>query len=208
MLVFGLTGGIASGKSSVAARFLARGLAVVDADRVARQVVLPGTDGLREVTDAFGPSVLCADGTLDRKALAARIFDRADDRARLNAILHPRIALATQDALEGHRAAGRDLACYEAALLVENGLADAFRPLVVVAVSEATQIERLCGRDGVTQAEARARLSAQMPLAQKLAAADLVVRNDDGRDALLTAADAALDAVCTKLGLPMRPPAP
>jgi len=205
--VFGLTGGIASGKSAVASRFRARGLPVVDADLIARQVVDLGTPGLAEVAQAFGPGILAADGTLDRKALAARIFESPTERRRLNGILHPRIAIATQEALDVLRGAGRDLACYEAALLVENGLTDAFRPLVVVAVSESTQIARLCARDSITEAEARARLAAQMPLAEKLAKADLVIANDSDRPALFAATDTALDTVCTRLGLATRPPA-
>jgi dephospho-CoA kinase len=205
--VFGLTGGIASGKSAVASRFRARGLPVVDADLIARQVVDLGTPGLAEVAQAFGPGILAADGTLDRKALAARIFESPMERRRLNGILHPRIAIATQEALDVLRSGGMDLACYEAALLVENGLTDAFRPLVVVAVSESTQIARLCTRDSITEAEARARLAAQMPLAEKLAKADLVIANDGDQAALLAATDAALNAVCTRLGIATRPPA-
>jgi len=181
---------------------------VVDADLIARQVVDLGTPGLAEVAQAFGPAVLATDGTLDRKALAARIFESPVERRRLNGILHPRIAIATQQALDTLRAGGAELACYEAALLVENGLAEAFRPLVVVAVSESTQIARLCARDAISEAEARARLAAQMPLSEKLAKADLVVANDGDRDALLAATDAALDAVCMRLGIEARPPAP
>src|SRR5580658_10202629 len=129
MRVFGLTGGIASGKSTVAARFAARGVPVLDADAFAREVVAIGTEGLAEVVAAFGAGVLFPDGSLDRKALAAIVFADETSRRRLQAITHPRIAALT--ATRTAELAGREpLACYEAALLVENGLADAFRPLV------------------------------------------------------------------------------
>ena len=132
MRVFGLTGGIASGKSAVAARFAQRGLPVVDADAVAREVVEPGTDGLAAVVEAFGREVLAADGSLDRKRLAASVFGDPKKVARLNAITHPRIAALSAKKMSDLGARGEPLACYEAALLVENGLAEAFRPLVVV----------------------------------------------------------------------------
>lgn len=194
--LFGLTGGIASGKSSVGRRFASRGVAVIDADRVAREVVRPGTPGLAAVVDAFGPSVLTADGELDRKALAALVFTDPQRRQTLNAITHPLIAAATRQAAAEHAAQGHPLVCYEAALLVENGLADAFRPLVVVAADEASQITRAMARDGAVEHEVRARIAAQMPLATKIAAADVVIRNDGSADDLEARADEALARVC------------
>ncbi len=182
MLVFGLTGGLASGKSTVAARFRTLGVPVVDADQIAREVVAPGTPGLAAVADAFGPSVLQPDGSLDRARLADVVFGSPDQRRRLNAILHPLIRAASASHLAELAARGEPLACYEAALLVENGLADAFRPLVVVAVAEDAQVTRAMARDGATEEQARARIAAQLPLAAKVAAADFVIDTTGPRE--------------------------
>jgi dephospho-CoA kinase len=199
--LFGLTGGIASGKSAVARRFAHRGLPVVDADVLAREVVAPGTEGLAAVVAAFGPAVLGADGSLDRKALGALVFGDEDRRRALNAITHPRIAALGMERAAAHGAAGEPLVCYEAALLVENRLADAFRPLVVVAASEAHQVARATARDGEGEAAARARIRAQMPLADKVAVADFVLANDGSKEELEAAADAVLDAICGRVGV-------
>src|SRR3954454_20369681 len=129
MLLFGLTGGIASGKSTVAGRWKARGLPVIDADALAREVVAPGTEGLAELVQAFGSGIVAPDGTLDRKRLAALAFRDAVARSRLEAITHPRIANASAELAARLRAEGEPLACYEAALLVERGLSTVFRPL-------------------------------------------------------------------------------
>lgn len=207
--VFGLTGGIASGKTSVARRFAGRGLPVVDADQVARDVVLPGSEGLAAVVAAFGPGVRLASGELDRKALGALVFAEPARRAQLNAILHPRIAAATAARLAALDAAGEPLVCYDAALLVENGMADAFRPLVVVAAPEPVQRARLMSRDGLSDDEARARIASQVPLADKLRVADVVITNDGSLDDLLAATDRALDDVLARTGVdPGRYPRP
>jgi dephospho-CoA kinase len=195
MILFGLTGGIASGKSTVARRLRARGVPVIDADRVAREVVEPGTEGLAEVVAAFGPSVLGIDGALDRKALADRVFRDESARRRLNAILHPRIAARTAELAAEHAARGVPIACYEAALLVENGVADAFRPLVLVAAPEEEQVRRAMARDALSEGEARARVAAQMPLAAKRAVADHVIENDGDVAELERRTDRVLAAI-------------
>jgi dephospho-CoA kinase len=200
--VFGLTGGIASGKSTVGKRFASRRVPVIDADQVARQVVEPGTEGLAAVVEAFGIGVLQPSGELDRKALAALVFADGERRARLNAILHPRIAGATHEAIARLAEQGEPLVCYEAALLIENGLADAFRPLVVVAASEDEQLRRTRQRDGATEEEARARLAAQMPLADKVKQADFIIQNDGPLAELLRLADDVLDQVIDRVGAP------
>lgn len=199
--LFGLTGGIASGKSTVAARFRARGLPIVDADALAREVVLPGSAASNEIRDAFGDGVFAADGTLDRKALGAVVFSDAEKRARLNAITHPKIAVLSAQCASDLKARGEPVACYEAALLVENGLAGAFTPLIVVAASEATQIARMVMRDGFTAEDAEARIRAQMPLAAKAKVASIVIENDAGLVELMARADAALDEVVSALNL-------
>jgi dephospho-CoA kinase len=201
--LFGLTGGIASGKSTVAARFRERGLPVIDADALAREVVLPGSAASLEIREAFGDGVFAEDGTLDRKALAAVIFADDAKRKRLNAITHPKIAVLSAQCASDLKARGEPLACYEAALLVENGLAGAFSPLVVVAASEATQVARAVLRDGASEAEALARIRAQMPLAAKVAVAAIVIQNDESRDALRARADAVLAEVCTRASVPI-----
>lgn len=207
MHVFGITGGIASGKSTVSSRFRARGLPIVDADEVARAVVAVGTEGLAAVIAAFGESVRGRDGALDRKALAAVVFGEDAKRKQLNAILHPRIGQESAARIEKLASEGHTVAGYDAALLVENGLADAFRPLVVVSAPESMQIARVVQRDGATEDEARARIRTQRPLADKVALADFVIENAGTLDALLTEADRALDAVTDRLGLARFPPA-
>lgn len=175
--VVGLTGGIACGKSTVASQLAALGVPIVDADALAREVVAPGTAGLAAIVERFGSDVLLADGALDRKKLGELVFSDADARRALNAITHPRIAAAGMEklrALADHPAPYR---IYEAALLVENGMAKAFAALVVVTVDEATQLRRLMARDGSSEAEAGARIASQLPLAKKIEVADHVIDN-------------------------------
>jgi dephospho-CoA kinase len=199
--LFGLTGGIASGKSTVAARFRARGVPVIDADALAREVVAPGTDGLRAVVEAFGPGVLAPDGTLDRKAVARIVFADVAARRRLEGITHPRITRLGMERAAEHAARGEPLVCYEAALIVENGVADAFRPLVVVACSEDVQIARVQARDGASREDALARVRAQKPLAEKVAVADFVVDTGGTLEEGTRRADEALSAVCARVGV-------
>jgi dephospho-CoA kinase len=200
ILVFGLTGGLASGKSTVAARFREVGVPVIDADQLAREVVIPGSAGLAEVVRAFGADILFPDGSLDRVKLGDRVFAEPSNRQKLNAILHPRIGALSLSRIEALSAAGERLACYEAPLLVENGIADMFRPLVVVAVPEAVQVARAVSRDGCTEAQARARLAAQKPLADKIAVADYVIDNAGSREATERQADEVLASIRSKLG--------
>jgi dephospho-CoA kinase len=201
MHVFGLTGGIACGKSAVAARLRSRGVPVVDADALAREVVLPGTEGLAAVVAEFGPGVLAEDGTLDRKALGALVFADPARRARLGAITHPRIAAASAARMAELLARGEPLACYEAALLVDNGIQDGFRPLVVVAAPRSVRLARLVLRDGLTQAEASARIDAQVSDDVRRAAADFVVENDGTLAELDAAVDRTLRAVAERVGV-------
>lgn len=198
--VFGLTGGLASGKSTVATRFRARGLPVIDADQLAREVVAPGSPGLDEIIEVFGIQVLRPDGSLDRAKLADRVFASPEDRRRLNAIVHPRIGALTLARTQELADRGEKLACYEAALLVENGIVEAFRPLVVVAVPEEVQVARAVGRDGCTEEQARARIAAQRPLADKVAVADYVIVNDGTRADTERKADEVLAAIQGSLG--------
>ncbi|WP_437627430.1 dephospho-CoA kinase [Sorangium sp. So ce1151] len=195
LVLFGLTGGLGSGKSTVAARFRAQGLPVIDADALAREVVAKGTEGLDEVVRAFGPEVLLPDGSLDRARVAAAVFADPGKRRQLNAIVHPRITALTLERAAALEARGEPLACYEAALLVENRVVDVFRPLVVVAVPEAVQIARAMARDGATEGEVRARLAAQLPLSSKVAVADYVIENSGDRAATERQADEVLASI-------------
>ncbi|AUX43032.1 dephospho-CoA kinase [Sorangium cellulosum] len=200
LVLFGLTGGLGSGKSTVAARFRAQGLPVIDADALARDVVAKGTEGLAEVVRALGPEVLLPDGSLDRARVAAVVFADEAKRRQLNAIVHPRIAALTAERAAALEARGEPLACYEAALLVENRIADVFRPLVVVAVPEEVQIARAMARDGATEGQVRARLAAQRPLADKVAVADYVIDNAGDRAATERQADDVLAAIRARFG--------
>jgi dephospho-CoA kinase len=175
MRVIGLTGGIASGKSTAARTLAELGARVVDADEVAREIVAPGQPALAEIVRSFGREMLLADGTLDRKRLGAVIFADADKRRALNAITHPRIAIETQARLGRLRQEGVPVAIYEAALLVENRVHEGLDGILVVVCDEATQLERLIARDGYSEADARARIAAQAPVADKLKAATWVV---------------------------------
>ncbi len=199
MHLFGLTGGIASGKSAVAARLRERGVPVIDADQLAREAVAKGSDGLAAVTRLFGPEVLLPDGTLDRKKVAAAVFGDEEKRKALNAIVHPIVTMLTFKAASRLRDEGEALACYEAALIVENGVADAFRPLIVVSAPEDLQIARATARDGSTADEARARIRAQMPLAEKTAVADYVIENTGTLEDLNRRTDEVLAAICARL---------
>ncbi len=208
-VLFGLTGGFASGKSSVAARWRARRLPVIDADDIAREVLALGTSGLEEVVKTFGPDVLQKDGSLDRKGLGAVVFRDPEARKKLESITHPRIVAATVQRASELETQGEPLACYEASLLVERGMADLFRPLVVVAAEERRQIAWARTRDGLAEAEARSRFLAQLPLREKLAAADYVIQNDSDLPALFARADEVLDAICARSGVdPARYPRP
>jgi dephospho-CoA kinase len=199
--VFGLTGGLASGKGVVGARFARRGLPVVNADELARAVVVPGSPGLAEVVAAFGPTVLNERGELDRKALGQRVFADADARRRLEAITHPRIRALMGERVAELASRGEPLGCYEAPILVEVGLGGQLKPLVVVAATEAHQLARAKLRDGMSEAEARRRLAAQLPLAKKIEVADYVILNDSSIAEAEAEADRVLDAIATAYGV-------
>ena len=183
--VIGLTGGIASGKSTVGKLFTGFGVTVIDADLLAREVVAPGTEGLRKVAAHFGAKVLAEDGTLDRRALGAVIFTDGGARQELDAILHPLIASLSAERIQAAQASPTPYVVYEAALLVELGLYKEHSKLVVVSADPELQVRRVMKRNALTESEARDRLASQFPLAKKLAVADYVIENDNDRDALL-----------------------
>jgi dephospho-CoA kinase len=202
--VFGLTGGIGSGKSTVARHWRARGLPVIDADELARAVVEPGSPGLAEIVAAFGPGVLDASGALDRPRLASLVFADEAARLQLNSITHPRVGALFAERTRALDDRGEPLCCYEVPLLFETRLAEAFRPIVVVTVPVEVQVARTVGRDGTTEDAARARIRAQMSLEEKARLADHVIDNAGSLEATLARADAVLDAVCAALGVDPR----
>jgi len=175
--VVGLTGGIASGKSTVSRMFQRLGARVVDADLISRRIVEPGRPAYRDIVRCFGRQVLAPDGTLDRKRLGAQVFADPKRLATLERITHPRIAREARREIAGHRRAGAALVVYDAALLVEKGWHRGLDGLVVVSVPEKVQLQRLMDRDGLSEAAARQRVRAQLPLSAKLRVADHVIDN-------------------------------
>jgi len=198
--VIGLTGGIASGKTAVADLLRQRGGIVVDADVLAREVVEPGRPALAELVARFGGDILAGDGTLDRKRLAAVVFADPVARADVNRITHPRIAEASARAIAAAAAAGAKVVFYEAALLVENGSYRGMSGLIVVAATLQTQEARLIARDSLSATDARARIAAQAPLEDKLAAATWVIHNDGDPEALVQQVDEVVVAIEREFG--------
>jgi dephospho-CoA kinase len=198
--LFGLTGGIACGKSTVAGFLRNRHLPVIDADEVAREVVSPGSEGLAHIVAVFGPGVLDASGCLDRSKMGTLVFTNDKERAKLEAITHPLIRQQTQRRARALADQGHPMAAYEAALLVENGLADAFRPLVVVVVVDpATQVARLVARNSLTEEQARARIASQMPLSEKASLADHVIDTGVSLEEVRARTDVVLGSLCNAL---------
>jgi dephospho-CoA kinase len=196
VLRVGLTGGIGSGKSEVARRLAAHGALVVDSDRLAREVVAPGTPGLAAVVAAFGEQMLRDDGSLDREHLAALVFADPAARERLNAIVHPLVGAAAAAALA---AAPTDaVVVHDVPLLVETGMAPAFDVVVVVDAPVEAQLARLVTQRGMSEADARARIAAQATREQRRAVADHVIRNDGTLQELAERTDEVWAAIAAR----------
>lgn len=172
-----LTGGIATGKSYVRARLENLGVPTIDADRLARDVVAPGTPGLDAIVRAFGPTVLDASGALDRKKLGAVVFADAARRRRLEEIVHPEVRRAT-DAWFAQLEESVGFAVADIPLLYETGRDRDFERVIVAACDPETQVQRVMARDGFTEAEARQRIAAQLPIEEKVRRADYVISTD------------------------------
>lgn len=182
----GLTGGIGAGKSTVAKTFVERGAYIIDADKIAREVVEPGTEGLEKLVEAFGSDILSADGSLDRPALAAKAFVDEESRKKLNAITHPLIGARTQELLE---AAPEDaIVVQDIPLLVENHTAPFFHLVVIVHADEDVRLHRLTTMRGVDEADARTRIAAQATEEQRRAVADVWLDNSGTPEELAAAA--------------------
>ncbi|MFJ8935431.1 dephospho-CoA kinase [Streptomyces sp. NPDC102365] len=176
MLKVGLTGGIGVGKSEVSRLLVEHGAVLIDADRIAREVVAPGTPGLAAVVDAFGKEVLAADGTLDRPKLGSIVFADSDRLAVLNSIVHPLVG-ARSRALE-EAAAADSVVVHDVPLLTENGLAKLYDLVIVVDAPTETQLDRLVRLRGMTEEDARARMAAQATREERREIADVVIDND------------------------------
>jgi dephospho-CoA kinase len=198
--LIGLTGGIATGKSTFADALRARGVPVVDADALARAVVAPGSPALAEIVRTFGPDVLDGQGGLDRRRLGARVFSDPKMRRRLEAITHPAIREAMGAETAGLARAGHPIAFYDAPLLYEVGLDSAVDSVVVVYAPREAQLARLAARDGASAADAEARLAAQWPVDEKAARADFLVDNTGGVGDLGPKADRLLADLRRGLG--------
>ena len=183
MLLVGLTGGIGSGKSTVARLLEKRGAVVFDADLLAREAVEPGTPGHAAVIERFGADVLAPGGELDREALASIVFADPAARRDLEQIVHPEVRRLFAEGSEAYRDTDR-VVVFSAPLLVETGMHTAFEILVVVSATVATQIERLMRQRGMSEPSIRARIDAQAPLEDKAAAADFLVDNEGSLDEL------------------------
>ncbi|MFI6940876.1 dephospho-CoA kinase [Streptomyces sp. NPDC050418] len=196
MLKVGLTGGIGAGKSSVSGLLDAYGAVLIDADRIAREVVAPGTPGLAAVVEAFGEEILAADGTLDRPRLGSIVFADPERLAVLNGIVHPLVGARSA---ELERAAAEDaVVVHDVPLLAENGLAPLYDLVVVVDASPGTQLDRLVRLRGMSEDDARARMAAQATREKRLEIADVVIDNDGPLEDLEPQVRAVWDGLRTR----------
>lgn len=184
MIRVGLTGGIGSGKSTVARMLAAQGFTVVDADQIAREIMEPGSPVLAEVAREFGEELLLADGSLDRAELARRAFASEDATQRLNAITHPAIRTESARRLDAAEARGEAAAVYDMPLLVDLGLHESMDLTVVVDVDPEERVRRLVASRGLDEADARARIARQIPDAKRNAAADVIIDNNGPMEGL------------------------
>jgi dephospho-CoA kinase len=204
--VLGLTGGIATGKSTVARLFEGLGAVVIDADRIVHELQAPGQPALGEIAAAFGPEMLRPDGSLDRERLGALVFRDAEARARLNAIVHPRVGAELARRLAAARAAGVRLVLLDVPLLLETGGARGLvEAVIVVYAPEAEQVRRQMARDGCTRDEAERRVRAQLPIEEKRRRADHVIDNSGSPADTEAQVRRLFDALC---GAPSPPGAP
>ncbi|KAH7908766.1 dephospho-CoA kinase-domain-containing protein [Hygrophoropsis aurantiaca] len=184
MLVVGLTGGIATGKSTVSNSFKSRNIPVIDADTLAREVVQPGTRGLSQIVAYFGPSVLFPDGTLNRKQLGSIIFNDETKRKKLNSIIHPAVTRAILWSVVKYWIRGNRLVIVDVPLLIEGGLWKWMGKVVVVHCPAEVQLQRLMNRDESSREDASARLNSQLPISQKIQYADVIIENSGSMEEL------------------------
>jgi len=207
MDIYGLTGGIGSGKSAAAAYFEDCGIPVVSADELSRVVVNPGSEGLSAVVAAFGEGVLSPQGELDRRKLGAVVFKDPTARVRLEGILHPRIRDCFQDVLAALEATGNTIVVYEVPLLFENNLEKQMKAVILVSAPEDQRVARVMARDKLSAEDVRARMAAQMDDKSRRARATHVLENDGDLEHLYAQVDALLAKLLPrKAGAPPPPP--
>ncbi len=194
MIRVAVTGGIACGKSLVASMMEAAGVPICDADAVSHKLIKPGTDGYRDVVNAFGTNILAGDGTIDRRLLGAIVFEDVTRRQRLNALLHPAVRLEIEHWLRQREQDGVRLAVAVIPLLFEADMAAGWDAVVCVACQPQAQMARLCER-GLDDAACRARLEAQMPLVKKIKRSDFTIWNDGSQDELSESVRQLLKAI-------------
>lgn len=192
----GLTGGIACGKSAVAAHLRAKGWSVVDADVLAHKALSPGTSSYANVASFFGTGVLNGDKTIDRKRLGAIVFSDKDKLLKLEGFIHPWVQEQTRIHREQFEKAGEKMAFYDVPLLYEKNLQSQFDAVIVVACDESIQIQRLKSRNGFSEEEARRRIAAQMPLAEKIQRTPYVIYNNTTLEDLHTQTNKILSDMC------------
>ncbi len=196
MLLVGLTGGLASGKSHVGQYLADLGCKVIKADEIGHQVLMPGAEAYDAVVAEFGTGILKDDASIDRRALAAEVFEKPARLERLNAIVHPLVRVRTRALLDEFAAAHPDgIAVVEAAILIETGTYRNYDRLIVVTCSEEQQIERAMARDGITREEAMARLRRQLPLSEKIKYAGYVIDTSGTRESTVEQTRAVYEAL-------------
>jgi len=182
--LIGLTGGIASGKSTVATILKQLGAAVINADELSREVVQPGNEAWKEIVETFGADILQSDKTLDRKKLRTMVFNSPEARKTLEAIIHPKVRALAEERIRELAAAGRSIIVYEVPLLFEGQLHLWLRPVILVACDVNAQKQRLRDRDHLTNTEAQRHIDAQMSLEEKRKLADYVIENNGSLEEL------------------------
>ena len=197
MKLVGLTGGIASGKSTVAEILKRQGAAIINADVLAREVVEPGHQAWTEIVNTFGAAVLQPDRTLDRQKLRAIIFDDAAARKKIESIIHPQVRALAEQRIREHAAAGYAVIVYEVPLLFEGNLQEWLRPVILVACDVDTQRNRLQSRDNLSAAQAQKHIDAQMSLEAKRRLADYVIENNGSLEDLERQVQAVLEKIKT-----------
>jgi dephospho-CoA kinase len=199
MMTVGLTGGLASGKSHVGRYLAGFGCLLVKADELGHRVLMPDGEAYADAVREFGKEILNPDGTIDRKALAARVFNNPDRLALLNSFVHPHVRARTQAAIEEFRGANPDgIAVVEAAILIETGSYRNYDRLIVAVCTEEQQIERAMVRDGITREEALARLRRQLPLSEKVKYADYIIDTSGSREETAAQTRAVYEALRSK----------